>query len=84
MPVQSVRLRCPDWLSDTEWWLITEEETERRIIPKVKPKTLVSDPEIPLIAHSLKARDRTGEEGLEPGEKDQERERVNEGPLQAS
>lgn len=57
---------------------------ERHTIPKVKPETFVFDPEIPLIAHSLKLRDRTGEEVLEPGEKDQERERVNEGPLQAS
>lgn len=45
-----------------QWWLIAEKETERRCIPKVKLKTSLSDPQTPLIAHSLKERDSTEEE----------------------
>lgn len=42
-----------------QWWLITEKEIERHYIPKVKPKTSLSDPGTPPIAHSLKERDKT-------------------------
>lgn len=41
---------------------MAEKETEWRYIPKVTPKTSLSDPEATLIAHSLKERDRTEEE----------------------
>lgn len=40
-----------------------EKEGERHYIPKVKPETSSSDPESRPIAHSLKERDKTGEEG---------------------
>lgn len=40
-----------------------EKEGERHYIPKVNPETSSFDPESRPIAHSLKERDKTGEEG---------------------
>lgn len=42
--------------------MIAGKEIEQRYIPKVKLKTSHSDPEAPLITHSLKERDKTEEE----------------------
>lgn len=45
-----------------QWWLIAVKEIEQHYIPKVNPKTSLSDPETPLITHSLKEREETEEE----------------------
>lgn len=46
-----------------------ERERERHYIPRVNPETSLSDPETPLIAHSLKERDKTEEEVRKEGER---------------
>lgn len=71
-----------------------EKEAERHYIPKVNPGTSSSDPESRPIAHSLKERDKTGEEGrkregkikrMEEGQGQGEGEgRESQGPPQAS
>lgn len=62
---------------------------EQHYIPKVNPETSSSDPESRPIAHSLKERDKTGEEGRKREGKIKRRGeerggRESQGPPQAS